>query len=172
MRGRDKLVHCVHRRLARVGREAHLRVVGAAEGSTEVRVQMGQERAADNHASINNTRLQKRFYVLLVRAVRVGGHVAHERGGSSAIEEVDARRAAVPVSAVEGTRKVGNEVDGGSVVCGVGGENTGDGILVGLRVVADDGGVHEQGEESVLGRRVADVQQRGRVVVTRGWRAG
>lgn len=103
----------------------------------------------------------------MVRAVRVGGHVAHERGGSSAIEEVDTRRGIVPVSAVERTGKVGNEVDGGSVVCGVGGENAGDGILVGLRVVADDGGVHEQGEESVLGRGVADVQQRGRVVITR-----
>ena len=101
----------------------------------------------------------------MVRRRSVGGLVHHQRRGSAIVKEVDGGGHSIPVGGSEGAGEVRREVDGGAVVGLVLGEDTGDGVHVGLSVVADDDGVDEEGQEGVLVGCGVVLEEGGGVVV-------
>lgn len=88
--------------------------------------------------------------ILLVRAGAISGLVQHQWRGSSVVQEIDAGGDAVVVRAHQHAVKKRNEVDGGAVEGAIGIEDSGNSVVVGLGIIADNGGVDKEGEEGVL----------------------
>jgi hypothetical protein len=108
--------------------------------------------------------------VLLHGAHVVSSSVVHEGGCTAAVEEVDAHTGAVScVGGCQTAIEVRGEVHGGAVVFAWGEDSRDQNALVEFRgVVADDGGVDDEGEdgELVLGGVVCE--EAGGVVVADG----
>jgi len=125
-------VDLVHRVVTHVLWEGTHAVLGASEQDAEVLVQVGEKGVLGRHGV-------------------VGWHVHHEGSGSSAVKEVLGNSdAASVVGRVERTIEVWEEVDGSSVVGTLGQDTWNHDTDVWLGVVTNDGGVDEEGQESVL----------------------
>ena len=103
--------------------------------------------------------------LLLFRAGTIGGLVHHQRRRAAPVEETDCRSCAIFVGGFERTGEILRQIDRRPVECSVGAENTGNCVVVGLGVVADDGGVDEKGQKGELVCSIIVLQQRGCIVV-------
>jgi hypothetical protein len=119
-----------------------------------------------SHVSRRVTRSRFERNVLLSRGGIVGRLVHHQRRCAATVEEVDCGALAIVVGRFKRSIEILCQIDGRSVECGVGIKNPRNGIVVGLGVVADDGGIDKKGQKGVLIGSVIIFQQRGRVVVT------
>lgn len=156
------LVDGVHGGLATVLGVAGHALLGATQGGTEELVQVGEEE-------------------VLVGGVAVGGHVLHQRSGSTVVKEVDSNTgAAAAVRRGETAIEVGEEVDISAVDLARG-KDTGDSDVgpcntvnggLGVVGVTDDNGVDEQSQDQQLVCGSVVLEQSGGVVVTDGGVAG
>jgi hypothetical protein len=84
----------------------------------------------------------------------VGGLVHHQRRCSATVEEVDSGTLSIFIGGFKRTIEILCQINGRSVERGVGTKNARNGVVVGLRVVSDDGGVDEKGQKGVLIGRI------------------
>lgn len=162
------LVHLVHAGVALVWRHVLHAVVAAAEQVGEVLVQVGKETAVASQLGAFSSEMMK-VNVLLSRVHAVGWHVVHQWSSTSTVQEVDRHSGvAASVGAGKTAAEVWQEVDLLAVHLTRSQDTWDLDANVWHGVVSNDGGVDEQGQERLLGRRIALLEERLGVVVTDG----